>query len=114
MVITFLDESCEIKRVGSHGMSPSGKMTKPTWETFARVSCKWDPRRRSSEEEVGIGKRTGVERGAFFTSYVEGVTSDMRIFYKGDTYQIDGPPNKMIRFGVGHHLEIYVYKVENV
>ena len=113
VMISFLDESCEVRKATEKTTTSKGKVPGYEWTTHTTLRCKYDPRRRRSSESITQTGRVTIDRVTFFTAYNDTVTSDMIIIFDDETYRIEDV-TKMRRYGVGHHLEIVAYKAENL
>jgi len=68
--------------------------TVQTWTDFATVWA--DVKQQSARETWSAGKISEVEK-TFTIRYMDGITSEMRIQYDGQNYQITGAPREIGR-----------------
>jgi hypothetical protein len=65
----------------------------------------------STAEALAAQQRTETRWKAFLPYYADVEPTD-RIVWDGDTYEVDGEPERWKRRAVGHHLELFLIRWE--
>ncbi len=86
----------------SAGLDVVGQQVR-TWETFATVRADFEF--GANTEGFQSDQRTSEQRGTFTIRYIEGVTPQMRIVWRGQTWEIEGAGE------VGHLEELKLQAV---
>lgn len=114
-MVSFFTQRCDIRRARPVE-NDRGRVTYE-WDVISgleSLSCRYDPRRVRSHEDVGEASRSEIDMVTFFTEYPDvPVTNDMVIIFEEQVFRIQYI-NQMRGSAGNHHLEIITYRAANL
>lgn len=79
------------------------------WTTPSTAVYRAEVQPLSTVEALAAQQRTETRWKAFL-DYTADVLATDRIVWDGDTYEVDGEPERWKRRAVGHHLELFLIR----